>query len=98
MPVPEGEHVDDVVWIEYVGSNDWIALCVNPTMNTIQREVDMIKKSGARVFSLGSPQMVEEMKFFVFGQRWLSIVRRAQRPGPCLWRIYQDQRTLKTIP
>lgn len=97
MPVPEGEHVEDVTWIEHVGANGWIALCVNPDMYKVRTEMDMIRTSGARVFSLGSAQMCADMKHFVMGRWWLSIVRRSRRAGPCFWRVYLDQPPRKAI-
>lgn len=93
-----GEFIPDEKWIRYVGANGWIALCVNPHMVRTPSEVKAIRESGARVFSLGSVQATEDMKHFTFGRWWVSILRRAKRNGPCLWRLYIDRPTIKKIP
>jgi hypothetical protein len=97
MPTAEGESIPDVTWIEYVGKHRWIALAVNPDMRKVPLEMDAIRNHGARVFSLGSAQVNLEMRAFIIGRHWASIVRRAQRPGPCFWRLYADRDTIKTI-
>lgn len=98
MPLAPGEgEGNDAAWIRHVGTNSWIALCVNPEMFKNRLEMDALRESGARVFTLGSTNISGEMKYFIFGRWWLSILQRAQRPGPCLWRLYLDQPTRKAI-
>lgn len=95
---PGRPEVQDVEWIEHVGRNGWIALSANPHMVRTPIEVTAIQAYGARVFSLPSAQYAKETKGLVFGRRWLSILRRSQRSGPCLWRVYFDRPPIKKIP
>lgn len=85
----------DVVFLEEAGRHGWMVWTQNPTMWRVDAERQAIERHGTHVFNLGSANLTNPGKGFVFGRHFLSIKRRVGKPGPSFWRLYPDRPPLK---
>ena len=81
------ESVADEEWIADSAYNGFMAITVNPEMWRVPHQVDLIRETGAHVFSLANPNLRMEAKAMIVG-RWMpAILSRASKPGGCFWRL-----------
>lgn len=83
----DGQHVDDVTWITDAGAKGYIALTGNPHIPFVSHERAAIVRAGTKVFCIANPQQTRDGKALIVGRHMLRILRRANRPGPCFWRL-----------
>lgn len=94
----DGQHVDDVTWIEDAGRAGHIALTGNPAIAFVAHEKAAIQAAGTKVFCIANAQHTRDGKALIIGRHMLRILRRARRPGPCFWRLYPSDLVVYDIP
>ncbi len=94
----DGRDVQDVEWIRDCGERGYIAFTANPTMVNVPHEMEAVRGAGTKVFCLASAQHTNEGRALIYGRHLLRIVRRAQKPGPCFWRMSPGQIITRDIP
>jgi hypothetical protein len=94
----DGQHVPDVQWIRDSAANGYIVFMANPTMHSVDDERELIRSVGAKVFSIGNPNQTRDGRALIFGRHLLRVIRRANEPGPCLWRLNPKSAITRDIP
>jgi len=94
----DGQHVADTTWIEDSAKHGYIVFTGNPAIIYVAHEKEAILRHGAKVFCIANPNHTRDGKALIYGRHLLRILRRAQRPGPCFWRIDPNDQIRYDIP
>ena len=87
----DGQHVEDVTWLAEAGAKGWPVFTQDARVWKNLDERAALLEHGVRVFCLGMQQSTNAQKGIVYGRHILPILRRAQKPGPCFWRLYPER-------
>lgn len=85
-------HTQDVQFIEAAGEHGWAVFTQNDKMLKNPAEMEAIRQSEAKVFTLTNSHLGLDGAGLVFGRWLVTIRRRLDQPGPCFWRLYEDRK------
>lgn len=83
-----GALVPDVVWIHDSAKHGHAVITKDKRIWVNREEVQAILESGAKVFVIGNGNISSVAMALILGRHFLTIRRRLQRPGGCLWILH----------
>lgn len=94
----DAQDVEDIVWIRDSAREGYIVFTANPHLLLVPHEKEAVREHRAKVFCLSSANHTLVAQALIFGRHLLRIVRRANKPGPCFWRLKANQQVTYDIP
>ena len=79
----------DETWLRDAGENDWIVLTKDDAIRRRPAERDALTEAAVRVFCLTNRNMRAAAQTERFVSNRYRILRRAQRPGPYIYGVYE---------